>query len=82
MWFTCFGHRSKRCISSVMASNISALCRIGAVKVVWASSLGPSASATEPSLLDVSSARISSCFDILRGVMVAYVYILLRNRLF
>jgi len=82
MWCSCFGFRSKRSISAVMAPNISALCRMGAVKVVCARSFGPRASATEPILLDVSSARISLCFDILRAVMFAYINILLKNRLF
>jgi len=42
-----------------MAPNISALCLIGAEKVVSASNFGPRASATEPILLAVSSANMS-----------------------
>jgi len=82
MWSNCLGCRSKRSISAVMAPNISALCRIGAVNVAWARSLGPRASATEPTLLDVSSARISSCFDILRRLAVSYINIFFGNRFF
>ena len=41
-----------------MASNISALCLMGAEKVVSASNFPPSASATEPILLAVSSANM------------------------
>lgn len=40
-----------------MAGKISALCLMGAVKVVSASIFSPSATATEPILLEVSTAN-------------------------
>lgn len=54
-----------------MAGKISALCLIGVEKVVSARSFSPSAIATEPIRLDVSTANISGFGVIgvvLRGV--------------
>ena len=47
-----------------MAGNISALCLIGPEKLDWASRFLPLASATEPILLDVSSANMRGSFVI------------------
>ena len=59
MW-TCSiwsGFLLKRCRMSLMAGKISALCLIGAEKVVSARIFSPRAIATEPILLDVSTAK-------------------------
>lgn len=50
-----------------MAGNISALCLMGAENVVSERSSSPSAMATEPIRLEVSTANISG-FSVIRGV--------------
>ena len=78
----CAGFRPNRCINSAIASKISALCRIGAENVVCARISGPMARTTDPILLDVSIARIISCFFMVADFYIAYINILFTNARF